>query len=104
MGGGGKWNRSQYFITFSIIKSGENLKPTKQYTIALVLKTTLQYIFCMALQSPIEWVARPKVMINSTEATAAIIGDILVFYNSNNLNCIGALSFYKDLVTTFYDY
>ena len=56
----------------------------------------------MALQSPIVWVARPKVMINSPEAIAAIIGDIVVFYNSKNLNCIGALSFYKDLV--FYDY
>ena len=34
-------------------------------------------------------------MINSREAIAAIIGDIVVFYNSKNLNCIGALSFFK---------
>ena len=33
-------------------------------------------------------------MINSREAIAAIIGDILIFYDSKNLNCIGVLSFY----------
>ena len=34
-------------------------------------------------------------MINSRTAIAeAIIGLLLVFYNSKNLNCIGALSFY----------
>ena len=33
-------------------------------------------------------------MMNSREAIAAIIGDILIFYDSKNLNCIGALSFY----------
>ena len=32
--------------------------------------------------------------INSREAITAIIGDIVVFYNSKNLNCIGALSFF----------
>ena len=34
-------------------------------------------------------------MINSREAIAATIGDIVVFYNSKNLNCIGALSFLR---------
>ena len=34
------------------------------------------------------------VFINSREAIAAIIEDIVVFYNSKNLNCIGALCFY----------
>ena len=34
-------------------------------------------------------------LINSREAIVAIIGDIVVFYNSKNLNCIGALSFLK---------
>ena len=35
-------------------------------------------------------------MINSRTAIAgAIIGLLLVFYNSMNLNCIGALSFYN---------
>ena len=34
-------------------------------------------------------------IINSREATAeAIIGLLLVFYNSKNLNCIGVLSFF----------
>ena len=34
-------------------------------------------------------------VINSRTAIAgAIIGLLLVFYNSKNLNCIGALSFY----------
>ena len=31
--------------------------------------------------------------IDSREAIAAIIGDNVVFYNSKNLNCIGALCF-----------
>ena len=35
-----------------------------------------------------------SVFFNSREAIAAIIGDIVVFYNSKNLNCIGALSFF----------
>ena len=34
------------------------------------------------------------IIINSREAIAAIIGDIVVFYNSKNLNSIGALSFF----------
>ena len=34
-------------------------------------------------------------VFNSREAIAAIIGDIVVFYNSKNLNCIGALSFLR---------
>ena len=32
------------------------------------------------------------ICVISREAIAAIIGDIGVFYNSKNLNCIGALS------------
>ena len=35
--------------------------------------------------------------------TEAIIGLLLVFYNSKNLNCIGTLSF-KDLFTHFHDF
>ena len=36
-------------------------------------------------------------LINSRTAIAgAIIGLLLVFYNSKNLNCIGALSFFYD--------
>ena len=36
---------------------------------------------------------------------AAVIGDIVVFYNSKNLNCIGALFlFFKDLFTHFHDF
>ena len=31
-------------------------------------------------------------LINSREAIAAIIREIVVFYNTKNLNCIGALS------------
>ena len=43
--------------------------------------------------------------INSRTAIAgAIIGLLLVFYNSKNLNCIGALSFFKDLFTHFHDF
>ena len=33
-------------------------------------------------------------VFNSREAIAAIIGEVVVFYNSKNLNCIGALSFF----------
>ena len=33
------------------------------------------------------------VLFNSREAIATIIGDIVVFYYSKNLNCIEALSF-----------
>ena len=40
-------------------------------------------------------------IFNSREAIAAIIGDIVVFYNSKNLNCIGALSFFLRSVHTF---
>ena len=44
-------------------------------------------------------------MFNSREAIAAIIADIVVFFNNSmNLNCIGALSFYKDMFTYFYDF
>ena len=40
--------------------------------------------------------------INSRTAIAgAIIGLLLVFYNSKNLNCIGALSFFLRSVHTF---
>ena len=39
---------------------------------------------------------RYKSLINGRTAIAgAIIGLLLVFYNSKNLNCIGALSFFK---------
>ena len=34
-------------------------------------------------------------LINSREAIAVVIEYIVVFYNSKNLNCIGALSFLK---------
>ena len=41
-------------------------------------------------------------LINSRTAIAgAIIGLLLVFYNSKNLNCIGALSFFFRSVHTF---
>ena len=41
-------------------------------------------------------------MFNSRTAIAgAIIGLLLVFYNSKNLNCIGALSFFLSSVHTF---
>ena len=36
-----------------------------------------------------------SLFINSREAIAAIIGDIVVFYNSKKLNCIGALCFLR---------
>ena len=43
-----------------------------------------------------------KVVINSRTAIyGAIIGRLLVFYNSKNLNCIGALSFFKRSVHEF---
>ena len=47
-----------------------------------------------------------QVLINSRTAIAgAIIGLLLVFCNSKNLNCIGALSFFfKDLFTHFHDF
>ena len=35
-------------------------------------------------------------------AIAAIIGDIVVFYNSKNLNCIGALSLFLRSVHAFF--
>ena len=35
------------------------------------------------------------IVFNSREAIAAIMIDIVVFYNSKILNCIGALSFFK---------
>ena len=35
------------------------------------------------------------VLVNSREPIADIIGDIVVFYNSKNLNCIGELSLFK---------
>ena len=45
----------------------------------------------------------PSILINSRRAIAeATIGLLLVFYNSKNLNCIGALCFFfKDLFTHF---
>ena len=39
-----------------------------------------------------------------TAITGTIIGLLLVFYNSKNLNFIGALSFFKDLFTHFHDF
>ena len=43
-----------------------------------------------------------KIIFNSRTAIAgAIIGLLLVFYNSKNLNCIGALSFFLRSVHTF---
>ena len=43
------------------------------------------------------YIFNPRRFLNSRTAIAgAIIGLLLVFYNSNNLNCIGALCFYYD--------
>ena len=44
-----------------------------------------------------------RVFFISREAIAVIIGDIVGFHNSKNLNCIGALSF-RDLFTHFHDF
>ena len=38
-------------------------------------------------------------LFNSRRAIAAIIGDVVVFYNSKNLNFIGALSFLRSVHT-----
>ena len=44
------------------------------------------------------------IFINSRTAIAgAIIGLLLVFYNSKNLNCIGALCFFLRCVHTFFN-
>ena len=43
-----------------------------------------------------------RLLVNSRTAIAgAIIGLLLVLYNSKNLNCIGALSFFLRSVHTF---
>ena len=39
------------------------------------------------------------VLINSREEIASNIGNIVVFYNPKNLNCIGALSFLRSVNT-----
>ena len=36
-------------------------------------------------------------LFNSRDGIAAIIGDIMVFYNSKNLYCLGALSFLRSV-------
>ena len=41
---------------------------------------------------------------NSREAIASIIGDIVDFYSSKNLNCIGVLSSFKNLFSHFHDF
>ena len=44
-------------------------------------------------------------LFNSCEAIAAIIGDIVGFYNSKNWNCNRALSLFTHfLFTRFHDY
>ena len=40
-------------------------------------------------------------LIKSLEAIAAIFGDIVIFYNSKNLNCIGALCFFNTFFNDF---
>ena len=59
---------------------------TPSIVVSLTLNFTLNHYF----------------FINSRTAIAgAIIGLLLVFYNSKNLNCIGALSFFLRSVHTF---
>ena len=41
------------------------------------------------------------IFFNGREAIAAVIGDILVYYDSKNLNCIGALSFLRSFHAFF---
>ena len=40
---------------------------------------------------------------NSRQGIAAIIRNIVVFYNSKNLNCIGALCFFLRCVHIFFN-
>ena len=47
---------------------------------------------------------RQSVINSFTAIAGAIIGLLLVFYNSKNLNCIGALIFFKDLFTHCHDF
>ena len=51
------------------------------------------------------WRTWQAVFFNSREAIAAIIGDIVDFYNSKNLNCIGARCLcFKDVFSHFHDF
>ena len=81
---------------FSVIDSRR--QPLKGYYLAALLSMSPREVmatFCFR--------TRRVLVTRSRKVIAVVTIDLLlVFYNSKILNCIGALSFFKDLFTHFY--